>query len=194
MNLPDGRYLISVLADGYKLDGAHFSVPLEDPGVVTVELQPNPLPTATIQAAVFEDISITNGAPDVPVEHGLAGFAGHIFDYLGEVTTDVFGNPLGTEYDGNGDPIPGTGGRVVSQCYVVDNGVDLGTVPPIDADGRCPTETLNNPGFADGLVVEGKLKIPNLYQTATPCPLLPPTGLPGSKPQPWKATTTGMPG
>ncbi|MCA9919426.1 MAG: hypothetical protein KC445_15815, partial [Anaerolineales bacterium] len=32
MSLPDGRYLISVLADGYKLDGAHFTVPMEDPG------------------------------------------------------------------------------------------------------------------------------------------------------------------
>ena len=28
MSLPDGRYLISVLADGYKIDGAHFTVPL----------------------------------------------------------------------------------------------------------------------------------------------------------------------
>ena len=26
--LPDGRYLISVLADGYKLDGTHFTMPL----------------------------------------------------------------------------------------------------------------------------------------------------------------------
>ena len=29
--LDDGKYLISVLADGYKLDGAHFAMPL-DPG------------------------------------------------------------------------------------------------------------------------------------------------------------------
>ncbi len=36
MNLPDGRYLISVLADGYKLDGAHFTMPLEGSGLVTV--------------------------------------------------------------------------------------------------------------------------------------------------------------
>ena len=74
LNLPDGDYLISVLADGYKLGGKHFTVPLADPGLVTVELQPSPLPAATIQAAVFEDISPVNGAPDLPAEHGLAGF------------------------------------------------------------------------------------------------------------------------
>ena len=29
--LQAGKYLISVLADGYKMSGAHFSVPLPDP-------------------------------------------------------------------------------------------------------------------------------------------------------------------
>jgi len=129
MNLPDGRYLISVLADGYKLDGAHFTMPLPDSGLVTVELQPQPLPTATIHAFIFEDISPTNGAPDVPVENGLPGFVGHIVDYLGEVTTDVFGNPLCTEYETDNagqiilnapdytpTPIPGTGGQCVSDA------------------------------------------------------------------------------
>ena len=28
LNLPDGDYLITVLADNYKIDGAHFTVPL----------------------------------------------------------------------------------------------------------------------------------------------------------------------
>jgi len=69
-------------------------VPLADPGVVTVQMQPWPLPDATIQAEVFEDVSPTNSAPDVPAERGLAGFVGHIADYIGEVTTDVYGDPL----------------------------------------------------------------------------------------------------
>jgi hypothetical protein len=177
LDLPDGRYLISVLADGFKLDGVHFTVPLPDPNPqtganVTVLLQPTPLPTATIQAAVFEDISITNGAPDVPAEHGLAGFQGHIADYLGEVTTDVFGDPL----CGNG--------ICLSQCYVVDNGVDLGTVDPIDAAGRCPVVTDNNPGFADGLTVEGKLIIPNLGPNRYALSIIPPDG------SGWIQTTT----
>ncbi len=165
-DLPSGRYLISVLADGFKLGGTSFTMPMEEPGLVTVKLNSTNLPTATIQAAVFEDISPVNGAPDVPLEHGLAGFQGHIADYLGEVTTDVFGNPLCTEYDGNGDPIPGSGGKCLSKCYVVDNGVDISVVDPLDAAGVCPVvtspATTENPPVADGLTVEGKLKIPNV--------------------------------
>lgn len=127
LDLPDGRYLISVLADGYKLDGAHFSVPLDGP--VTVAMQPFPLPDATIRARVFQDNAPTNSAPDMPAEQGLAGFVGHIKDYIGEVTTDVYGNPLCTQYEGE-DPvtftgaildadflpiaIPGTGGQCLS--------------------------------------------------------------------------------
>jgi hypothetical protein len=106
-----------VLADGYKIDGAHFTIPSET-GIVTVEMQPYDLPDATIQAAVFEDVAPTNSAPDVPAERGLAGFEGHIFDYIDEVTVDVYGGPL------CGD------GSCVSACYVVDGGVDLGTVNP----------------------------------------------------------------
>ena len=126
-NVPDGRYLISVLADGYKLDGEHFTMPLADDAKVVVRMQPPPLPDATIQAAVFEDISPVNGAPDLPAEHGLAGFSGVVRDTLGEVTTDVYGAPLcGT-------------GVCLSYCYVVDGGVDIGIVKPADAGGRCPT-------------------------------------------------------
>ena len=124
--LPTGRYLISILADNYKIDGAHFTVPVSGNVDVTVEMQPYDLPDATIQAEVFEDIAPTNSAPDVPAERGMAGFVGHITDYIDEVTTDVYGDPL----CGNG--------HCVSKCYVVDGGVDIGTVTPIDAAGRCP--------------------------------------------------------
>src|SRR5258706_11991479 len=84
LEVPNGRYLVSVLADGYKLDGQHFTV--SDAGIVvdgvvvpnvTVRLQPTPLPDAQIQAAVFEDISPVNSAPDLPAEHGMAGFPRH---------------------------------------------------------------------------------------------------------------------
>lgn len=82
LEIPPGRYLISVLADGYKLDGQHFTVDAANnvivdgvnvAGMVTVILQPTPLPDAQIQAAVFEDVSPVNSAPDLPAEHGLAG-------------------------------------------------------------------------------------------------------------------------
>ncbi len=177
IDLPAGRYLISVLADGYKLDGEHFTVGTSNLAV-TVKLQPFPLPDATIQAAVFEDISPVNGAPDLPAEHGLAGFQGHISDYLGEVTTDVYGAPLcGT-------------GRCLSACYVVNNGVDIGTVSPIDAAGRCPVDTtglantLEGTPIPAGAAVEGKLKIPNVGPNRYALSITPPDG------SRWIQTTT----
>lgn len=123
ITLPPGKYLVSVLADGHKIDGQWFSVPFSGDGLVTVDAQPLPLPTATLRAKVFEDNAIVNGAPDVPVEHGLAGFRATISDPLGEVTTDVFGNPLCTQYELNSDgtpnpdaPIAGTGGQCLSDA------------------------------------------------------------------------------
>ncbi|HRW07319.1 MAG TPA: hypothetical protein P5121_19580, partial [Caldilineaceae bacterium] len=175
-NLPAGRYLISVLADGYKLDGAHFTVPLNGP--LTVELQPFPLPDATIRAFVFEDISPTNGAPDVPAEHGLAGFVGHIADYIGEVTTDIYGNPLCTLYQGEDPvthvippgsldadmlpiPIAGTGGECVSDAngdlvipHLGPNRYALSAVAP-DGTNWIQTTTLEGNHDWDAWVMEG---------------------------------------
>lgn len=202
LNLPDGRYLISVLADGYKLDGQHFSVSgasvIVDgvavaSGMVTVQLQPGPLPDAQIQAAVFEDIAPVNSAPDLPAEHGLAGFQGHILDYLGEVTTNVYGDPLCSKYDATGALITGSGGRCLSACYVVSNGVDLGTVAPVDAAGRCPVDStgllLTKPDGTTttapaGGVVEGKVKVPNLGPNRYTLSVTPPDG------SGWVQTTT----
>jgi hypothetical protein len=178
----NGRYLISVLADGYKIDGAHFSIPLPDASTnVTVTMQPYDLPDATIQAEVFEDTAPTNSAPDVPAERGLAGFQGHIADYIDEVTTDVYGDPL----CGNN--------HCVSQCYAVDGGADIGTVAPIDADGRCPfrselpdnatTIDTNVPISADA-VIEGKLIIPHLGPNRYALSIVKPNGTD------WAQTTT----
>ncbi|HEX5691486.1 MAG TPA: hypothetical protein VFX76_15845, partial [Roseiflexaceae bacterium] len=153
LNLPDGRYLISVLADGYKIDGEHFSVPFSGSGLVTVQMQPYDLPDATVRAFVFEDTAPTNSAPDAPAENGLAGFVGHINDYIDEVTTDVYGNPLCTKYEGedpvtfqidpgafaNGAPVPiaGSGGKCVSDSdgmlaipHLGPNRYALSVVPP----------------------------------------------------------------
>jgi hypothetical protein len=179
--LPDGRYLISVLANGYKLDGAHFTIPLQDPGLVIVQMQPYDLPDATIQAEVFEDNAPTNSAPDVPAERGLAGFVGHIADYIDEVTTDVYGDPL----CGNN--------HCVSKCYVVDGGADIGIVSPIDAAGHCPfrdelpanasTIDTNVPISTDA-VIEGKLIIPHLGPNRYALSVVRPTGTN------WAQTTT----
>ena len=212
-SLPDGRYLVSVLADGYKLDGRHFTVagstvtwegksPGDAPDEVLVEMQPWPLPDAQIQAAVFEDISPVNSAPDVPAEHGLAGFQGHITDYLGEVTTDVYGAPLCGS------------GRCLSKCYVVNNGADIGIVtpigwsnpntPPASGFGRCPIPTIDDatgtitpaiPMFSldgttrtgnvpDTAAIEGKVKLPNLGPNRYALSVTPPDG------SGWVQTTT----
>ncbi len=139
--LPDGRYLISVFADGYKMDGAHFCVEVDGSipgcasplnGTLTVELQPNPLPDGTLRAQVFVDNAPTNMGYDNS-EAPLSGFVGHVVDTLGELQTDVYGNPLCTRYQGeNPDtyeiplasldddmlpkPIPGSGGNCVSDA------------------------------------------------------------------------------
>jgi hypothetical protein len=180
VQLPDGRYLISVLADGYKLGGKHFTVP--DDAVVTVELDPHPLPTATVLAAVFEDIAPVNGAADVPAERGLAGFQGHITDYIDFVTTDVFGNPLCTEYetdpltgqialsppDYSPTPIAGSGGICLSKCIDAAGA----QVAPTDAAGHCPVGA------------QGILKIPNLGPNRYALSVVPPNGTN------WVQTTT----
>ncbi|HZU87488.1 MAG TPA: SdrD B-like domain-containing protein [Anaerolineaceae bacterium] len=117
LTLPDGKYLISVIAEGYKIGGEHFTLPMTSPATITVKLQPHPLPTATMRIKVFEDNSMVNGQFDSPVEdaNGLAGFRASINDTLGEVTADLYGNPLCSIYqtnpdgsyvlDPNGDPI-----------------------------------------------------------------------------------------
>ena len=80
-------------------------MPLARAAPVDVELQPNPLPDSTLRAQVFADIAPTDGTLDAG-EPGLAGFVGHINDYLGVVTTDVYGNPLCTDVRGRGPGHP----------------------------------------------------------------------------------------
>ena len=172
INLPDGKYLISVLADGYKMSGAHFTVPLDGP--VTVELQPHPLPSATMRIKVFEDISPVNGAFDAPGEFGLAGFFAVIKDPAGDITTDVFGNPLCTEYDANGDPIPGTG---TTDCLFSDangnivipnlgpNRFDVEVAPPA-GEGWLHTTTLEGSWSFDTWLAEGGTGLDNEFVVA----------------------------
>ena len=123
INLVDGRYLISVRADGYKLSGVHVRVPDQN-GTILVELVPDPLPLSTIRVHVYQDFYPVNGQDDAPREIGLSNFRVFVHDTVGEMSVDWYGNPLCTEYDGLGtatplgDPIPGTGGV----CYSDANG------------------------------------------------------------------------
>ncbi len=159
--LPDGKYLISVLADGYKLDGAHFSVPFTTTAPVVVEVQPNPLPDATLRAQVYRDEATTNGAIDNS-EDGLAGFQGHINDTLGEVTTDVYGNPLCTTYVGE----------------KADFTIPAGS---LDSDGAPVVDKVGGKCFSDST---GMLTIPHLGSNRYTTTAQPPDG------QDWIQTTT----
>ncbi|WP_425954888.1 SdrD B-like domain-containing protein [Xylanimonas sp. McL0601] len=162
LTLPDGRYLISVLADGYKIDGVHVTMPLDGTAPVVVELQPDPLPDSTLRAQVFADISPTDGAPDAG-DPGLAHFVGHINDYLGEVTTDVYGNPLCTTYVGE-DP-------VTHQIPLASLDADM--APVVDTPGgTCESD-------ADGL-----LTMPHLGSNRYALSVTPPDG------ETWIQTTT----
>ena len=96
--LPAGRYLISVTADGYKIDGEHFAVTAGQTTAVKVGMQPYPLPLGTVRLRVFDDSVPVDGTYEVGAEKGLAGFTAHLSDVMGEVTVDYYGNPLCTAY------------------------------------------------------------------------------------------------
>ncbi len=169
LDLPDGKYLISVLADGYKLDGTHFTVPFTTSDPVIVEVQPDPLPDATLRAQVYQDEATTNGAIDnseMPTDFP-PGFQGHINDTLGEVTTDVYGNPLCTTYEGENNTGP-------DADYTIDP-------QALDADGAPIVATVGGKCFADKT---GMLVIPHLGSNRYTTTVQPPDGTD------WIQTTT----
>ncbi len=104
VNVPaTGRYFVSVrgwgtvqVPDGYTLSGAMVSAGQSS---VTVVLHANPIPMAQVSILVFEDNAPINGAPDIPGERALSNFKIFIYDQFGQMTTDGFGNPIGTTYD-----------------------------------------------------------------------------------------------
>jgi hypothetical protein len=164
---PDDRgYLVSVLAnDGvgglndpeYKIGGAHFN----SNGSVVVELQPNPLPLATVRVRVFHDNQLVNAEDDIPLEEGLAGFHVTLADRVGEVTTNWYGDPICTQYDAGGNPIPGTGGFCVTDsdgyATIPDLGPDKYEVEAIPPDGSnwIQTTTIEGTLHIDAWVEEG---------------------------------------
>lgn len=186
ISLPDGRYLVSVLADGYKLDGEHFTVannaivvgPTDAGGKLIVQLQPTPVPDATVRALVFNDNSPTNGALDTPAEHGLAGFQGELTDYLGQLITDVYGKPLCTFYKGE-DPV----------THQIDKkSLDAGGMPIPDESGRAVAPAGSGtarsaPGHCRS-GDDGILTIPHLGTNRYALQVIPPNG------QTWVQTTT----
>ena len=116
---PAKNYFVSILpGSGYSMGGAPLSSGQQN---LSIRLNSQPVPTAQLSVFVFEDISPINNEPDNldvedepgrGLEMGLEGFTVLLEDAGGrtgaagqQIVTDVFGNPLGTTYDNNGDVI-----------------------------------------------------------------------------------------
>ena len=136
-SLADGKYLISVTAVGFKIDGVHFevaggvvaSVNEEPDAPFIVRMNPLPKKTTTLRVHVYNDNASTNGQWDGQTETlltcanvtpaqlagpacngvpdplvvadpstDMSGFSVSITDVLAPTTTDVYGNPLCTQY------------------------------------------------------------------------------------------------
>ncbi|WP_157557678.1 IPT/TIG domain-containing protein [Intrasporangium oryzae] len=167
-NLPPGKYLISVLADGYKIDGEHFTVASGAVTKVTVEMQPTPLPLATIRIQVFNDNAPVDGTYEIGGEQGLSGFTANLSDVLGPVTTDYFGNAL---------------------CTVYKHANTNGTGPILyDSAGKPIVDTTKSTGFCTSDAT-GQIVIPNLGPNRYGATVSPPKPVAGQAYQ-WVQTTT----
>ncbi|MGI5238969.1 SdrD B-like domain-containing protein [Dactylosporangium sp. CA-139066] len=162
-SLPNGRYLISVTADGYKIDGEHFTINGATTDV-TVAMQPYPLPLGTIRIRVFNDSVPVDGTYEVGAEPGLAGFTAHVSDVMGEVTTDYYGNPLCTVYERTAPDASHPAGQVVF--------ADGKPVIAAGSTGKCVSDA------------NGDIVIPNLGPNRYAAQVVPPTGTT------WVQTTT----
>jgi polysaccharide lyase family 4-like protein/copper-binding protein NosD len=93
VDLPAGRYLISIRAPGHKLWGKHVTLP-RDAGAVRIAMREYPLPLGKIRVFVFNDNHWVNSAPDNG-ETGLAGFHVTLAEQThSQVTVDYFNEPL----------------------------------------------------------------------------------------------------
>ena len=113
VNLPPGRYFVSVMSPNTYSVGGGPVRPEDDGKDIHIVVNKYPIPTTQVTVFVFHDNNPINGAPDLPSEGPLAGFRIYLFDQLGQQSQDAFGNPLGTIYnsDANGiailDPVTG---------------------------------------------------------------------------------------
>ena len=165
-NVPAGRYFVSVLpfvGSGYAMGGAPVVV---DGGNAAVDVTVNaqPIPTAQITIFLFQDNWPLNGTPDLPEEENpgadevsvdwtqfsivLEEPAGLYGQNGGPIIQDAFGNPLGTTYDDDGNPV--TFGD--------------GTLHP-DADGILTVKNL--PPGKYGIIVVPPSASPAWQQTST---------------------------
>ncbi|NLG83257.1 MAG: pectin esterase [Firmicutes bacterium] len=172
-SVPAGKYLVTVLAPGFKLGGTWVAVTGGETATAEVRLHPHPLPLSKIRVHVFHDNHPVNGEDDFPLEEGLPGFRIAIADTIDEVTVDYFGHPLGTVYErdasgnllldeeGNPIPVPGTGGKILTDANgdaVIENlppgKYAVQAVPP-DGTDWIQTTTIEGTRVIDAWIEEG---------------------------------------
>jgi hypothetical protein len=114
---------------GHGMGGAPITFP--QPGTtVTILTQPSPYPTAKLSVFVFEDDFPLNGEHDggggidvlSPNEPGLGQFQIHLWDafggngdFTGQMTYDMFNQPLTNSLDGTLDPATGKNACPITQ-------------------------------------------------------------------------------
>ena len=159
------RYLVTVMANGYQIGGAHFAVPSTTP-VINVYLNPYPLPLGTVRLKAFNDSSPTDGTFDEATETGLVGFHGILNDVDGIVTADYFGNALCTEYVKNPD------GTVKIDAH--------GKPTPLPAHNPAPPDSTGyyNPTVPGDCLSDtnGDITIPNMAPNHYSATVTPPIG------------------
>jgi hypothetical protein len=142
-----GRYYISAKAPGYTLNGDMVKMGQTS---VTVLLHKNPIPMAQVSVLVFEDNAPINGAPDIPGERTLPNFKVYIYDQLGQMSTDGFGNPIGTIYeqnlDSNGDAVVKTTGAGYVITTTAGDGTTGNALIPNLAPGKYGIRAVPNDG------------------------------------------------
>ena len=124
---------------------------------VIVNLQPEPLKTATVTAWVFQDDYPLNGEPDAgggvdvlaTQEAGLGDFqieiwdtAGGIGDNTGQMTYDMFNMPLTNSLNGTIDPNTGLDACPISNTTNNGQTVAVGVIlvcPLYESDGKTPS-------------------------------------------------------
>jgi hypothetical protein len=160
--LPVGKYLISVTADGFKIDGAHFTVSAGSSQLVHVAMQPLPLPLTTLRLQVFNDNAPVDGTWEADAEPGIRNATATITDVLGLVSTDYYGNALCTRYL-----------RKRANGTLVSAPVDSPLPVAFDANNRPIVDVPNSTGKcisdATGLIVIPNLG-PNRYAATVTAP------------------------
>ncbi|HEV7611473.1 MAG TPA: choice-of-anchor D domain-containing protein [Steroidobacteraceae bacterium] len=127
---------------------------------ITVVTQPSPYQPAKLSVIVFEDDFPLNGEQDAgggvdvlaPNEPGLGGFQIHLWDamggngdFTGQMSYDMFNQPLTNSLDGTIDPVTGLNACAISKQGFNKNGTPSGnggitgmivTCPKYEGDGK----------------------------------------------------------